>query len=436
MSLVPPQKRPPAVPAASVTVRRSNLALVLRHLRDRGPRSRARIAQETGLNKATVSSLVADLARRGLVVDTGRDLERDGAVGRPGRAVAVGGQAVAGIGIELNVDYVAVMALDLRCDVLVDERRPLDVRATGPERTLDLVASLAADAIRAVEARGAAPVGITLAVPALVETAPGVVGFAPNLGWRSLPVVDALRERLGAPSYPIAVDNDANLSALAEAAMGAAAGTPDLVYLTGEVGVGSGVIVAGELLCGADGFSGEVGHMPLGEAGRTCGCGRQGCWETAVGLAALLRKAADADDPVHDRGMDLEARLVEIRRRADSGDARVLAALHEVGASLGVGASVLVNLVNPAVLVLGGYFAAVGDHLREPLLRELHDRVIAPDLGGCRVELSSLGFTAAARGGAWVALEAVLTDPTVVHPPAADPPSVRRERIGASAAGA
>ena len=129
--------------------------------------------------------------------------------------------------------------------------------------------------------------------------------------------------------------------------MGSEARTPDLVYLTGEVGVGGGVIVAGQLLRGAGGLSGEVGHTALGDPDAVCGCGRRGCWETVVGLSALLREAADPDDPVHDPARDLETRLAEIARRADAGDARTLAALQKVGTGLGTGAAVLINLFNP-----------------------------------------------------------------------------------------
>src|SRR3954453_6129476 len=97
----PPPRR--QTPADQATVRRANLGLVLRHLRDHGPRSRARIAQQTGLNKATVSSLVAELAARRLVVDG--DVDRAGSVGRPGLTVHLDGRCVWGIGVEINVDY-------------------------------------------------------------------------------------------------------------------------------------------------------------------------------------------------------------------------------------------------------------------------------------------------------------------------------------------
>src|SRR3954454_401767 len=142
-------------PADQATVRRSNLGLVLRHLRDHGPRSRARIAQETGLNKATVSSLVAELTERRLV-STG-DVDRAGSVGRPGLIVHLDGRCVCGIGVELNVDYAAALVLDLRGNVLFEHRIPLDVAAIGPDKTLDAVAELVSEAIEAAGCRDAVP---------------------------------------------------------------------------------------------------------------------------------------------------------------------------------------------------------------------------------------------------------------------------------------
>jgi predicted NBD/HSP70 family sugar kinase len=399
------------LPADQATVRRINLGLVLRHLRDFGPRSRARIAQETGLNKATVSSLVAELAERGLI--SAGDVDRAGSVGRPGLIVHLDGHTVCGIGLEFNVDYAAVLALDLRGEVLFERRVGLDVPALGPERTLDEVAALAREAVGRAAARGARPVGVTVAVPGLVRSVDGVVTLAPNLHWRDVPVFEGLHRRLDV-DCPIRVENDANLSAIAEWAMGAEARTPDLVYLTGEVGVGGGVIVAGQLLRGASGLSGEVGHSYLGDPDVVCGCGRHGCWETAVGLAALLRAAADPDDPVRDPQRDLETRLAEVAARAEAGDERTLAALQQVGAALGRGAAVLINVFNPQVLMLGGYFAVLGRFLMEPVTAELGARVFGPGLAGARVVLSTLGFTAAVRGGAHVALEAVYDDPTRV----------------------
>ena len=112
--------------------------------------------------------------------------------------------------------------------------------------------------------------------------------------------------------------------------------------------------------------------------------------------------------------MAIDDRLDEFNRRASLGDTRTLAALEQVGAWVGVGAAILVNALNPATIVLSGYFAAVGRHMRPAIEARLQAGVVASDAGGTRVELSTLGFTAAVRGGATVAVETVFADPTRV----------------------
>jgi predicted NBD/HSP70 family sugar kinase len=127
-----------------------------------------------------------------------------------------------------------------------------------------------------------------------------------------------------------------------------------------------------------------------------------------------LHKATDEDDPVRDPSLDVEQRLAEITRRAEAGEPRTLTALSEVGTWLGIGGAILVNILNPDALVLGGYFAALGPWLQEPLETAIRDRVIAPDSGGCRVVRSELGFTAAVHGGAQISLDQVFVDPTLI----------------------
>ncbi|ADB33315.1 ROK family protein [Kribbella flavida DSM 17836] len=404
------------VAADHVSLRRNNLSVVLRHVRAAGPRSRARIAAETGLNKATVSSLVAELVDRGLLREGRAESER-GALGRPGQLVELDGSAVCGVGAEINVDYLAVTALDLGGEIVTERRVPLDVAHLDPGTTLDQLAELISGAVRVVEARGGEAAGVTLAVPGLVQSTTGSLRLAPNLGWAELPIVDLMQERLDAPAYPVRVDNEANLAALAaytELRKDTDGKAEDIVLLTGAVGVGGGMVAGGHLLPGGHGFSGEVGHMPVAPAGGICGCGRTGCWETVVGLTALLNKATDPDDPVRDPSLDVEQRLAEITRRAEAGEARTLRALADVGTWLGIGGAILVNILNPNALVLGGYFAVLGPWLKEPLESAIRDRVIAPDGGGCRVVQSELGFTAAVRGGALISLDQVFLDPTLI----------------------
>ena len=400
----------PAKPTDRASIRRTNLGLVLRLLRDAGPRSRARIAADTGLPKATISSLIAELVEHGLVSEG--EFERDGAVGRPGHAVEVDGRTVCGIGAEINVDYLSVIALNLRGDLVAEGRIAVDVRKAGPEAVLDSAARLIQDTIGTLLASGIRTLGVTLAAPGMIDLDAGAVSFASNIGWRGVAVVDGLRHRLGPAAPPVHLENDAKLGAVAEYLVASAAGIHDLLYLTGETGVGAGIIAGGRLLRGTAGFAGEVGHLPLGPAdGPRCACGRVGCWETEVGLAALLRYAADPDDLVCDPSVDLVQRLAELRRRADSGDRRTRAALERIAKGLGPGLVLLLDVLNPRLAVLGGYFAYFGDYLIDGVRREVNASVMAPNAGGCELGLSTLGFTAAARGGAYLALDAVYEDP-------------------------
>ena len=398
-------------PVDQASVRRRHLSQVLRTAARPGPWSRAKIAAETGLTRATVSSLVADLINRRLVREGA--VERGG-MGRPGQLLELDPDHVVFLGVEINVDYLAGHVLDLTGATVASLTYPLDVRALDPIATMRKVGDLVNALIGPLDGRLIQ--SLHLAIPGMIETTVGRVVFAPNLRWRNVDVVSLIAAQVGVPATRIAAGNEANLAALAEYAAGSAAGTRDLVLVTGEVGVGGGVISNGRLLGGARGFSGEFGHMALGEPSDLCGCGRNGCWEAAIGLDAILARVCEPDDPLRDVTQDLPTRLAEIVRRADAGDRRTLEGLFAVGVLIGRGAAALVNAFNPEVLMFGGTFAALSAHLRVPIAESLAANVVAPEAGGCRIAFSTMGFNAAGIGGAQVGIDLVLTDPTAVAP--------------------
>ncbi|MFF3976020.1 ROK family protein [Streptomyces sp. NPDC001828] len=383
---------------------------MLRLLRDAGPRSRARIAADTGLPRPTVTNLVAELIELRLVREG--DSQRKGAVGRPGVSVEIDGRGICGLGLEINADYISAVARSLRGDCVFERRIPLDVRATGPEAVLDLTAELVREADLAVAAVGARLVGAALGAPGNVDITTGHVGYAPNIGWRDVAAVAGLRDRLGRAAPVLHLENDAKLGAIAEYVIASAAGIHDLISITGDVGVGGGIISAGRLMRGARGFAGEIGHMRLAPGGRLCNCGRRGCWETMVGLGALLRHAAEPDDPVHDASLDVASRLADLRGRAQAGDARTLSALDRIADGLCLGIALLADVLNPRAVVLGGYFPVFADQILDRVREGVARRVMAPESGGCEILPSTLGLGAAARGGAHLALDAVYEDPS------------------------
>ena len=364
--------------AASETVslsdlRRHHLAVVLGRLLRDGPRSRADLARGTGLTKATVSTLVADLLARGLVAEVA---EQSGAVGRPATLVAATGTSVVTLGMQIEVDHVSACALDLTGRVLSSERRTQDNRACDPEVVLRRLAAVVATVLGAVAARGAQVVGACLAVPGLVEQVSGEIVVAPNLAWCQLEL-GGLAEVLGLPAgVGVVVDNEANLGALAELERWAADAPASFVYVSGGVGVGAGIVVGGQLLRGVHGFGGEIGHMVVDPRGRACACGARGCLETVVGAE----------------------QSASVARRA-----RALAR-----ALTGV-----VHLLDPAAVVLGGTFA--GDEVLAALVAEqLHAATLAGRSRPCTVRPSSLGGDAALIGAARRGLEGVLADPTTI----------------------
>ncbi|MFI7450695.1 ROK family protein [Nonomuraea sp. NPDC049714] len=382
-------------PADIADVRATNLAVVLRFVREHAPCSRADIASSTGLNKATVSSLIADLIDRRMVRETGLTENR---VGRPATMLVLDGSSYAAIGVEINVDYVCAVATDLAGERLLTWRRSFSAGASA-NQGVAAVAAIIRRVVNRMVKEERQVLGLAVALPALVDVR-GTVRIAPNLGWHDTDLAGDLAKALRDPGFTIQVDNDANLGALAEQRFGAHSGADDLVYLTGEMGVGAGVILDGRLRRGGAGYSGEIGHVQLDPDGPECRCGRRGCLEAMAGIGAVLRRR----DP---SPAEIEVEIEEVVRAARAGDETTLATLTAVGTHLGRGVSVLANLLNPEVVILGGYYVPLASWLLPPVRAEVADRAIAPESGGCEVVASTLGYDAVALGGAARVLDSV-----------------------------
>jgi len=401
----------PAIELSSQrAVRRHNLGLVLRQVVERGPRSRATIALDTGLNKTTVSSLVSELMDLGLLVERGA--EARSSAGRPGLVVDVAREGAVALGLEINVDYLGVQATDLGGGSRYKAMEAADNRRRSVEDVLDRVADLAKDALAEVRAQGLRPIGATVALPGLVDVTRGALLAAPNLRWNDVAVTDQLRERMESGSLPLDADNEANLAALAELWEGVGVGLSDFMYASGQVGVGGGIVLGGELFRGFRGFGGEFGHMTVEADGPPCACGSRGCLEAHAGLEPLLAAAGLDGDKITTAGAGKP--VAELVKRATAGDATALAALEDCGRWLGVALGSVVNLLSPQTIVLGGYFAPISKWLRPAIERELDERVLGGQAAVPPVLPSSLGPEAAMRGAAATQLRRVLVDPTLV----------------------
>jgi predicted NBD/HSP70 family sugar kinase len=395
-------------PARQDALRQHNLALVLQHIAAAEPVSRARIAAATSLTKTTVSSLVDDLVSARLVTELGP--EARGEIGRPGSALALNRTGYVGIGLEINVDYIAVCVANLVGEVRYLRTRPRDNRGQSPAKVLGRAVRMTRTAIEAAEAARLTVAGLAVAVPGPVETERGLLRLAPNLGWVDVPVAEILADRFHAHDLAVVVDNEANLAALGELWFGGHQDLDDFIHVSGEIGVGGGIVIGGELFRGVRGFAGEIGHVVVQPDGPRCRCGARGCLEQVAGQEAILRAAGltgAVGTSLGRQGGSADALL----QRARDGEPDTLRAIESAGRALGIGLSATVNIVDPSTVVLGGLYAALEPWLSKPLLEELRERAIALGWSPVRLLASRLGPDAAVRGAAGAVVKRVLSEP-------------------------
>ncbi|WP_193786372.1 ROK family transcriptional regulator [Actinoplanes friuliensis] len=375
-------------PVRQSSVRAHNLALVLQTVANSAdPISRAAVAAVTGLTRATVSALVDDLVTGALLTEV-EPPPRSGA-GRPAVGLTLAGAGPAGLGLEINVDYRAACVIDLTGTVRHRLVEPGDQRLADPATAIAALSSLAGRAVALAEADGLTIAGAALAVPGLVA-AHGVVRVAPNLGWQDVAIGDFLGD------LPVTVDNEANLAALSE--LGSGDLPRDFVYISGEIGIGAGIVLDGALYRGTRGWSGEIGHIPINPDGPDCRCGARGCLEQYAGQEAVLRAAGVAT--VED--------LIVV---ASAGEPAALAALTAAGAALGMAVATVVNLLDVKTIVLGGSYASLLPWLRDSITAEAGRRVLTAAWSPVQLQAATLGPDAAMRGAAGSVIRTLIDDP-------------------------
>jgi glucokinase-like ROK family protein len=258
--------------------------------------------------------------------------------------------------------------------------------------------------------------GVAVGVPGLVDQATGALLFAPNLGWKDVPVRTILQRAFDAPVF---VDNEANLAALGEHYFGAAQGYGEVLYISAGVGLGGGVVHDGQLCRGVTGVAGELGHMTMDPDGDLCNCGNRGCWETLVSQQVLFRRIRQAIDAGHASQLSeavngdysrLTVPLVAEAARAN--DSVALSALAWIGRNLGIGMASLVNALNPELVVFGGILSLAWDFMLPTVTEEMQSRALRWNREATQVVLARHGFDACVMGGVALVLQDILRGPT------------------------
>ena len=401
--------------AGQRSLREHNLSLVFSHVRDYdAPPSRADIAESTGLTKATVSSLVTTLIDAGLVVEG--DTVSSHRAGRPAIPLYVAQSSVAALGLEVNVDFFGVRAIDISGRVLTESITRENLRGSSPEDVLGQLVRLVVDKVTRLERDGVRLVGASLALPGIADHPAWPLRLAPNLGWRDVDVREVLADQvasLDATIIPesrrllsellverLTTDNEANLAARVEID---AHKDSSFIYVSGEVGIGAAIVVKGQVFSGLHGWAGEIGHVAVNPTGPLCACGSAGCLEIYAGKRSLMAAAGLGD---RSDGADLVSALAR-------DDAQAVEAIRIAADALGIALANCMNLVDVNHVVLGGDFAPLCEALTPGLMAQLSARVLASRWVGSElsVRASTAGSYPAITGGAMAALDPVMANP-------------------------
>lgn len=384
--------------ATNQSLRAHNLSLALRHiLANPGAINRAGIAAQTGISRATMSRLVDELIATGLVEESDDKLST-GQRGRPTSVLSPTSGKVIALGLQVNVSTLGAYLVDLSGTVLAHECVSGDFSEADPTSTLRKLARIARRVLREGSSTGALFLGSSLALPGLFSD--DTLTIAPNLGWRNIP-----REEILHPLHNLAVTlvaNEADLAAYAVAfpRPGVPEGPDSFIYVSGEVGIGAGLIINHQPLSGAHGWSGEIGHICVEPEGDICSCGARGCLETVAGLKALG----------HAAGLGDNASTREILQHAGH-SSRAQNAMTHAGHALGQALSAVVNTVDISQVYLGGLVAEIAPYLLPSLREELATRVLQAPWHTPQIDILPRSEALSLRGGAHRVLELIVDNP-------------------------
>jgi len=375
-------------------LRRHNLSTILRLVHHERALSRSQLTQIMGLNRSTIGALVAELVERDLVTEGEAESTRQ--VGRPSPVVRPSRTPV-GIAVNPEIDAITIGVVGLGGVVLSSTRHPLAIIPSAGEAAA--ITARLLDDLRPSLAKRHRVVGVGVAVPGQVRESDGLVRLAPHLGWHDEPFAAMVQDATG---LPVSADNDAHLGARAESAFGGGRGVRDLLYVNGGAsGIGGGVIANGAPLTGADGYAGELGHTMVNPFGAACHCGAVGCLETEVRRDLLLTVV----------GLDADSHASLAGALASAVDPLVTAEVDRQLGLLTVALRNAVNMLNPRLILLGGFLAALQSAAPQRLADFGVNRPLAASWESLEIRPAQLGADLLMIGAAELAFEPLFADP-------------------------
>jgi predicted NBD/HSP70 family sugar kinase len=369
-------------PGSQTALRQSNQQRIISSLVSGGPSTQAEISRNTGLSNATVSNIVKALAERGIVSTAPTTSS-----GRRALSVSLSGEngAVA-VGIDFGRRHVRIVLSGLDYQVIASESVSLPLGHSA-RVALEAAAALLDEVLESNRVSPTLVLGIGVGIPGPIDRrTQTVIEGAILPEWVGI-THSAIEARL---NFPVYIDNDANLGALAEVTWGPHNGTDNLVFVKIGSGIGAGLILGGLPFGGNMGVTGEIGHTPVHDHGLLCRCGNRGCLETVASTTVMLELLG--------RTSPTTIATSDIVRAALAGDHATLRIIDDAGLAVGRSVASIVNLVNPETVVIGGPLAGLGELLLDPIRRGLAVYAVPMLSENTELVMSSLGEEAEALG--------------------------------------
>lgn len=393
-------------PSSPSTVRQTNLSLVAALILSRPEgTSRAEVAAEAGLTGATVSRLIRELVALGIVEE--EPAESRGEMGRPSTPVLPAAGTIVGIGLEINVDYIAGCAVDLSGTIISEFRTDTSGLESTPDVVLPLLHADATRMIAQLRKTGVREIcGVCLAIPGVIDLNEGKIEYASNLGWREVVPADVLGEILEDPTR-FSIDNDANLQTIAATTSlrPRQEESPSFLYVFSEIGIGGAILRDGTLERGANGWAGEIGHTTVDPYGSPCYCGSRGCLETYIGRRFLL---AAAELPPTATTVDIVAAL-------EQQTPSVVDAVTRAGHALGIALANALNLLDVHDVVIGAGLSPLLPWLSPPIREELDIRLLGRTSDSVELLPMPVSHLPSSVGGAVKCLQRRLTPANIAR---------------------
>lgn len=335
-------------------------------------------------------------------------------IGRPGMQLELNPGGGFAIGLEIGVDFISVIAADFTAKTFWrhwESSDPDDGFLAIIQRAFDLT-EMAFDAGRE---HGMNPLGIGIGLPGLVDCEKGILMFAPNLGWKEIPIKEPWEERF---KLPVFVENEANAIALGEYYFGSANEAQTFLAINAGVGLGAGIMINGDIFRGSRGYAAEIGHVKLVPDGEPCNCGKRGCYETIIGPRAVVKRVKEElaqgakSSILSEAGNDPEKINFEaVSDAAAAGDAVCLAALKEVGYNLGIVTANMVNVFNPELVILCGALSYAAEMLLPEVQKSVKENALELSQIGLEIIVSEFGPEAVVVGAVALVLDSIWREP-------------------------